>query len=117
MSSPCSFPTSSTMAMHSLRPTRSSSRWRSPMPRRATLSADTSIGIALFPEHAAKPETLMQCAESALAEAKTMKMPYAVYTNRAMDRMAEAWDIESEMDAGLQNGEFEVYYQPKIDLR
>ena len=81
------------------------------------IRADASIGIALFPEHAAKPETLMQCAESALAEAKTVKLPYALYTERAMGKIADAWDIESEMDAGLQNGEFEVYYQPKIDLR
>ena len=81
------------------------------------IRADVKIGIALFPEHAAKPETLMQCAEFALAEAKIVKMPYVVYTNRSMDRMAEAWDMESEMGAGLQNGEFEVYYQPKIDLR
>jgi len=79
--------------------------------------ADASIGIALFPDHAAKPESLMQCAESALAEAMTVKMPYAAYTERAMGKMADAWDIESEMDSGLENGEFEAYYQPKIDLQ
>ena len=81
------------------------------------LSAEVKIGIALFPEHAAKPETLVQFAESALAEAKAAQLPYAVYTGHALDRMAESWDMESGIESGLSNGEFEVHYQPKINLR
>ncbi|MFI4921871.1 MAG: EAL domain-containing protein, partial [Gammaproteobacteria bacterium] len=82
-----------------------------------TLPVENSIGIALFPDHAAEPQILIQHAESALAEAKAQKLPYALYTDRAMGKMAEAWDMESGIEAGLNNGEFEVYYQPKIDLR
>lgn len=81
------------------------------------LPVELKIGIALFPEHAAKPETLLQYAESALGEAKAAKLPYAVYTGRDLDRMSETWDMESAIESGLRNGEFEVYYQPKIHLR
>jgi diguanylate cyclase len=30
--------------------------------------------------------------------------------------MEESWDMEGAIDAGLQTGEFEVHYQPKINL-
>lgn len=82
-----------------------------------TYSVESRIGIAMFPEHGAKADSLVQYAESALADAKASGAPYAVYTDRAMGRIEEAWDIESEIEAGLHEGEFEVYYQPKIDLR
>lgn len=81
------------------------------------LPAEVKIGIVLFPDHAARPETLVQYAESALTEAKAAKLPYALYTGRAMDKMAETWDMESAIESGLHNGEFTVHYQPKIDLR
>ena len=77
---------------------------------------EVKIGIALFPDHAAKPESLVQYAESALNDAKAARLPYAVYSGRTLDRMEESWDMEGAIDAGLQNGEFEVHYQPKIDL-
>ena len=78
---------------------------------------EVKIGIALFPDHAARPETLVQYAESALNDAKAAKLPYTVYSGRTLDRMEESWDMEGAMDAGLKNGEFEVYFQPKISLR
>lgn len=82
-----------------------------------SLQAEVKIGIALFPDHAAKAETLVQCAESALGAAKAGKLPYTVYSGGSLDRMGESWDMESAIDAALKNGEFEVHYQPKIDLR
>ncbi|HEU5399530.1 MAG TPA: bifunctional diguanylate cyclase/phosphodiesterase [Gammaproteobacteria bacterium] len=81
-----------------------------------TIPAEVKIGIALFPDHGAKAENLLQYAESALTEAKAAKLPYAVYSGRALDRMEETWDMEGALDAALKNGEFEVYYQPKISL-
>lgn len=81
-----------------------------------TFSAESRIGIAMFPEHAAKVETLVQYAESALADAKASGLPYGIYTARSLSKIEEAWDIESAIDAGLRAGEFEVYYQPKINL-
>ncbi len=81
------------------------------------IPAEVKIGIALFPTHADRPETLLQYAESALSEAKVGKLPYALYSGGALDRMTESWDMEGAIDAGLRNGEFEVYYQPKVDLR
>lgn len=82
-----------------------------------TVSIGVDIGIALFPDHAAKPETLMQHAALALNTASNSNDSYAVYTAAAPDQISDAWDIESELDAAMQNGEMEIYYQPKINLR
>ena len=79
--------------------------------------AEVKIGIALFPEDAARPDNLLQYAESALEEARVNKLPYAHYSGTRLDQLEEDWDMEGAIDAALQNGEFEVHYQPKIDLR
>jgi diguanylate cyclase (GGDEF)-like protein len=75
------------------------------------------IGIALFPEHAATPENLMQQAALALNSAEATNQPYTMYSDATPDEISDAWDIESEMDAAMQNGEMQIYYQPKINLR
>ena len=82
-----------------------------------TVPLEVKIGISLFPEHAAKPETLVRYAESALGEAKSAKLPYAVYSGRGLSRLSEDWDIQGGIDSGLKNGDFEAYFQPKMDLR
>ncbi|HET7395065.1 MAG TPA: bifunctional diguanylate cyclase/phosphodiesterase [Gammaproteobacteria bacterium] len=75
------------------------------------------IGIALYPEHAATPENLVQHAALALTSAESNNQPYAVYSAAAPDEISDAWDIEGEMDVAMQNGEMQIYYQPKINLR
>ena len=75
------------------------------------------IGIATFPDHAGKPETLVQTAESALANAESSKQPFCMYTDNAFDDIASQWELENELVAALHNGEFEIHYQPKINLR
>jgi diguanylate cyclase (GGDEF)-like protein len=75
------------------------------------------IGIALYPEHAATPENLVQHAALALTSAESSNQPYAVYSAAAPDEISDAWDIEGEMDVAMQNGEMQIYYQPKINLR
>ena len=81
------------------------------------IPAEVRIGISLFPDHAARPETLLRYAESALDEAGADRLPYALYSGRALERLADDWDMEGALDAGLQDGEFEVHFQPVIGLR
>ena len=80
------------------------------------IPAEVRIGISLFPDHGARPETLYRYAESALDEARENRLPYALYSGRALDRLAEDWDMEGAIETGLQNGEFEVHFQPIIAL-
>lgn len=82
-----------------------------------TVSIGTSMGIALFPNHAANPDRLLQNAELALSDAERHDAPYLMYTDATAQKLAGAWDLESELDTALDNGELEIYYQPKINLR
>ena len=82
-----------------------------------SVSAGIHIGISLFPQHASTPETLMQHATAALNSAISGNQPYVLYSDAAPDDIGDAWDIESELDVAMQNGEMQVYYQPKIKLR
>ena len=81
------------------------------------ISVGTNIGIALFPDHAGKPDTLVQYAELALTDATRRGVPYLMYSDATPDEIADDWDLESDLDAALENGELEIYYQPKINLR
>ncbi|MGH8377532.1 MAG: putative bifunctional diguanylate cyclase/phosphodiesterase, partial [Gammaproteobacteria bacterium] len=81
------------------------------------VSLGANMGIALFPDHADTPEKLLQHAELALSEAASKDLPYLVYSDTTPETLAGAWDLESELDTALDNGELEIYYQAKINLR
>ncbi|MGA9852875.1 MAG: bifunctional diguanylate cyclase/phosphodiesterase [Gammaproteobacteria bacterium] len=81
------------------------------------VSVGASMGIALFPDHADKAGTLLQHAELALSDAARNGAPYLMYTDDTPGKLAGAWDLESELDTALDNGELEIYYQAKINLR
>lgn len=83
----------------------------------SAITVGVHIGIALYPEHAVTPETLMQHAALALNSAEHTNQPYTVYSDAAPDEISDAWDIESELDVAMQNGEMQIYYQPKVNLR
>jgi len=81
------------------------------------VSMGANMGLALFPDHAAQSDTLLQHAELALSDAIRSGAPYLVYTDSTRERLAGNWNLESELDTALDNGELEIFYQPKINLR
>jgi len=81
------------------------------------VSMGASMGIALFPDHAGQSDTLLQHAELALSDAIRSSAPYLLYKDSTPEKLAGAWDLESELDTAMDNGELEIFYQPKINLR
>jgi diguanylate cyclase (GGDEF)-like protein len=78
----------------------------------------TSIGIAFAPEHGTDGETLMQKADLALYAAKSGgRNDFRVF----QPELTEAADIQKSMEAELREAisrnEFELHYQPMIDIR
>ncbi len=76
-----------------------------------------SVGITLYPDDGETYATLLQAADSAMYAAKHAgKGCYAFYspelTTAAQQRMA----IEQELRSAVRNGDFELHYQPQIDL-
>jgi len=76
-----------------------------------------SIGIAVFPEDGEEPNTLIRNADAAMYKAKASgRNAYRFYqaemTQAAQARLAN----ERGLRRGIDNGEFEVWYQPQVDL-
>ncbi|MBA7467993.1 hypothetical protein ES707_03233 [subsurface metagenome] len=76
-----------------------------------------SIGIALSPGDGATSEELMRNADMALYRAKSDGGGVHRFFEREMDRQAQKRrDMERHLRAALANGEFELHYQPLVDI-
>jgi len=81
-----------------------------------TMDVDTAAGVAVQPDHGDDPEALLRRAELAANTAKML--PYGVQLfhpaleSRAVRRLGLAADLRRALD----NGELEVYFQPKVTL-
>ncbi|HHL2446740.1 TPA: EAL domain-containing protein [Pseudomonas aeruginosa] len=74
-----------------------------------------SIGVALAPEHGGDPRGLLRCADVAMYEAKAAgRNTWRFYLEVMDSHLAEKKLRETELRAALQNGEFELYYQPRF---
>lgn len=78
----------------------------------------TSVGIAILPDHAASPTELLSNADAALRQAKEMgKGRIVVYDTGLGLELDRARMIAGELKKALEENGFDIYYQPKFDLR
>ena len=76
-----------------------------------------SIGIALSPGDGDTSEELMRNADMALYRAKSDGGGVHQFFEREMDRQAQKRrDMELDLRRAFANGEFEVHYQPLVDI-
>ncbi len=73
-------------------------------------------GIALFPDNGTDVDTLFQNAEAALKAAKAGGNRYLFYSQKMTDAVAEKLALENELRRAIDNDEFVLHYQPKVDL-
>lgn len=77
-----------------------------------------SIGISVYPHDGTDADTLMKNADAAMYHAKEQGKNNVQFYNRSYNaEAAERLALENNMQRGLERGEFEVHYQPQIDLR
>jgi len=77
----------------------------------------TSIGIAVAPNDGANPDQLLKNADMALYLAKGDGRGVHRFFEREMDKRLQARrSLELDLRKALENGEFELYYQPIITL-
>lgn len=74
-------------------------------------------GIALYPSDATSAEALIANAEAAVKKAKHVAQPYLFYAPSMNGQVAEKLRLETKLRRALQNDEFLLYYQPKVDLK
>jgi len=75
-----------------------------------------SMGIARFPEDGDEAAVLLKNANTALHRAKSEgKGQFYFYTGGMTEQAHERMQTAARLRAALEEGNFEVYYQPKID--
>lgn len=83
----------------------------------SALHISFSIGIAMYPEHGETIEELTKCADIAMYKAKERgRNRYVIYNTNMNKAFSERMNIEKYLHAAMERGEFEVYYQPQLDL-
>jgi diguanylate cyclase (GGDEF)-like protein len=76
-----------------------------------------SIGISLFPRDGEDAETLLRNADAAMYKAKADgRNTHHFYTGELTKNAFERIYLESSLHQALQKQEFELYYQPQVDL-
>jgi diguanylate cyclase (GGDEF)-like protein len=73
-------------------------------------------GIALFPDDGADADTLYKNAEAALKKAKASGDRYLFYTQKMTEAVAGKLTLENQLRQAIDNGEFALHYQPKVNL-
>jgi diguanylate cyclase (GGDEF)-like protein len=74
-------------------------------------------GIALFPTDGMDADTLFRNAEAALKNVKKGGERYLFYDPQMTERVAEKLALENKLRMALENEEFVLHYQPKVDLQ
>lgn len=83
-----------------------------------TVRVGTSIGVAFAPEHGAEAEGLLQKADVALYAAKTGgRNDLRIFQSQLTEAADLQKSMESELRQAVSRNEFQLHYQPMIDVR
>jgi diguanylate cyclase (GGDEF)-like protein len=75
-----------------------------------------SIGVVVAPEHGTDPRLLMQYADVAMYRAKRARTGVALYDPDLDGPQHQRLAMLAELRTALDDGEFELHYQPVVDL-
>ena len=76
-----------------------------------------SVGISLYPSDGTEPSDLLKNADAAMYRTKQSgRNAYQFYLPQMHSRAIERLRLETELRGALDRDEYELYYQPKIDL-
>ncbi len=81
------------------------------------LTVTLSVGIALYPDDGEDLETLQKKADTAMYRAKQSgRNTYRFFNKEMNDEAIERLAIHSDLLSALGRGEFELYYQPQVQI-
>lgn len=83
-----------------------------------TVEISASIGISIYPEDNSSPDTLLRHASQAMYQTKLQgKNAFHIY-NIELDKQLHAHrSALNRIEQAFENGEFELYFQPKVDMK
>lgn len=81
------------------------------------LFCTVSVGIAIYPDDSENLDGLMKNADSAMYRAKEQgRNTYRFFTEDMHRRAYQRLLLENRLRGALKRGEFQLYYQPQIDV-
>lgn len=82
------------------------------------LYVSASIGISLYPEHGESGEVLTKSADTAMYQAKKQGKNHVVlFTQALYTKASERLSLQSDLRRAVEQQEFMLCYQPRINLR
>jgi len=81
------------------------------------VSVSVSVGASVFPDNESDAEALLRAADAALFRAKALgRSQLATFTPELLATASAKFAIEQKLRRALQGDEFELFYQPLIDV-
>ncbi|MBN2146164.1 MAG: EAL domain-containing protein [Anaerolineales bacterium] len=87
------------------------------MIRDNSLIATASIGISLFPHDGQAVQQLLKNADLAMYQAKENKNTFQFYDHKMAVKIEKQMELNTYMRYALQNGIFQLHYQPQVDAK
>lgn len=82
------------------------------------LGITTTIGVSIFPKHSTLPSELLRFSSNAMYFAKNFaKSTYIIYNRSISLKALEKSRFENNLRLALINNEFQVYYQPQVNIK
>ena len=76
-----------------------------------------SIGVAMHPQDGEDADTLLRNADAAMYRAKDLgRNRFQFFTADVHERIRRRMELESSLRQALERNEFELHYQPQVDL-
>ncbi|MEU8312027.1 MULTISPECIES: bifunctional diguanylate cyclase/phosphodiesterase [unclassified Micromonospora] len=82
-----------------------------------TLDVDTVVGVAVHPDHGSDAVALLQRVDLAATAAKSVPGSVQLYSPALESRSLRRLGLAGDLQRALDEGELEVYFQPKVTLR
>ena len=80
------------------------------------VSVSASIGVTLYPDDDVDADSLLRHADHAMYSAKQLgKNRYQMFDARLERQMSSRAEFLAKVAHGLESGQFELHYQPKVD--
>lgn len=82
------------------------------------VNTSASIGVGMYPNDGTSAQTVMRSADLAMYHAKKLRRGSIQFFHESMNlREAERGQLEQELQDALDRDEFDLYFQPKVDIK